>query len=101
MMILTHEETKRQIAEQDPPIEVDQYWVAKNADGEVIRKIRVLAKHPDGENNWIYTDLPSRLIKHDLGRMGIFPEYNLRRIFELEDDTDYENRHGYNEVGDY
>lgn len=63
-------------------IEVNQFWVAYDENRNVIRRIRILAPHPDG--GWIFKDERSKLIKSDLGRMNITPEFNLRYVFELE-----------------
>jgi len=79
--MITHEETIARSVLNDPPIEVNQEWVAKDEDGEVIRILRILAPHPDG--GYIFTDLPSKIVKRDF-HMRVTPEYNLRRIFELK-----------------
>jgi hypothetical protein len=68
----------------DPPVEVDQRWEAFTADGEVTRRLRILALHPDPDNDgrrrWIYAEEPARM-KVEVGRLGICPEINLRIVF--------------------
>lgn len=78
---LSHMETLGAIRENSPPIESNQRWVVRDKDGTILRKLRILAAHPDG--GWIYIDEPSKLIRRDF-EMLVTPEYNLRRIFKLE-----------------
>jgi hypothetical protein len=80
MSTKTYDEVRQQVSDNDPPVEVNQYWVALDNDGNVIRRIRILAPHPDG--GWIFKD--ESMIRLDLGRMSITPEFNLRYVFELE-----------------
>lgn len=81
--VLSHAETLHEIESQSPPIEVNSHWQIVS-DGVVLRHIRILAPHPDG--GYIFIDLPSKLIRRDLGILGICPEYNLRRIFRPVND---------------
>jgi hypothetical protein len=55
-----------------------QVWVAYNKDGKPLRRIKILAKHPEREDSWIYEELNGGIFKTEIGRLGIFPEFNLR-----------------------
>lgn len=78
-MVLAQQAVKN----NDPPIEVNQRWVCYNKAGEVFRRVRILAPHPDG--GWLFVDEASILQKRRLERyIGVFPEFNLRYVMELE-----------------
>jgi len=69
----------------DPLIEVNQVWSCKNTNGEIIRKLRILAQYPnDKEKTWIYEELPSKMNKLGMRRIETCPEFNLRYVFDLE-----------------
>ena len=72
---------QRQVEENSPPIEVNQEWAVFNENGNVLRKIRILAKHPD-KDYWIIEDLQSKLLPCPNG-MSKIPEFNLRYVFQL------------------
>ena len=75
-------ETQRMVRENDPPIEVNQRWIAY-VDGEVYRRLRILAKHPD-EDYWITIDEPAKMKRYGTPQMNLCPEFNLRYVFQLE-----------------
>ncbi|HYT40939.1 MAG TPA: hypothetical protein VEP90_01215 [Methylomirabilota bacterium] len=75
------EDVQAAVANNDPPIEVNQEWAAFNDNGNVIRKVRILAKHPD-QDYWIVEDLKSKLIPYSIGMTKI-PEFNLRYVMQL------------------
>ena len=77
---LTHEETLAAIEANDPPIEVNQYWIIK-ANDKLYRRLRILAPHPDG--GFLFEEQKSDTYRFP-GTIGRCPEYNLRRIFTLE-----------------
>ena len=71
----------------DPPVEVNQEWVVFSDKDEVLRRIRILALHPDlldGKRAWIYQDRPAKMVKLTAGELGVCPEINLRVVFELD-----------------
>jgi hypothetical protein len=72
---------QKEVRENDPPIKVNQEWAAFDEDNNIMRKVRILAKHPD-EDYWIVEDLQSKLIPHPSGMTKI-PEFNLRYVMEL------------------
>ena len=80
--MISLKEAHRRVQENDPPIEINQRWICRNAEGEVLRRLRILAKHPDG--GWIYTDEPAKMIRLTAGEIRCAPEFNLRYVFELE-----------------
>jgi len=68
----------------DPPVEVNQEWIVFNDKDQILRRIRILALHPDlldGKRAWIYQDRPAKMVTLQL---GICPEINLRVVFELD-----------------
>lgn len=75
--------------ENDPPVKVNQRWVCMNAEGEVFRRIRILAAHPDLDTNggrlWITQDEPAKMKRTSYLDLHISPEFNLRYVFELEE----------------
>lgn len=83
-------ETQRAYRENDPPVRVDQRWVAY-VDGEVFRRIRILAPHPDPDTNggrlWITKDEPAKMSRTELW-LNVTPEFNLRYVFELEESNE-------------
>lgn len=79
--------TKTQLAcdNNDPPIEVNQHWIAYFSDGVTIgRRVRIIAQHPDG--GWIYAEAEGGKLKTGrmIGELSRCPEFNLRYVFELE-----------------
>jgi len=68
----------------NPPIEVNQYWVAHLSDGSIGRRLRILAPHPDG--GWIIAEASGGKLKTGrmIGEPSFCPEFNLRYVFELE-----------------
>lgn len=75
--------------ENDPPVEVNQIWSAPGNDGEIFRRVRILAPYPDPDKNggrlWITQDAPSKFLKNRTERpLNISPEFNLRYVFTLE-----------------
>jgi len=74
-------DVQQEVKNNDPPIEVNQEWTAHDENGNVIRKVRILAKHPD-EDYWIVEDLQSKLIPNPSGMTKI-PEFNLRYVMQL------------------
>lgn len=72
---------QEQMKNNNPPIEVNQEWAAFSENGNVNRKVRILAKHPD-EDYWIVEDLQSKLIPNPSGMTKI-PEFNLRYVMQL------------------
>lgn len=81
--------TQKAYRENDPPVEVNQVWSAPNEEGVKLRRVRVLAIHPDSDNDgkrlWITQDVPGGKFKMD-NRLLVCPEFNLRYVFELEHD---------------
>lgn len=81
-------EVDRRIRENDPPIEPNQIWEAK-VKGETIRRVRILAQHPEptpfaqSGRAWIYEEMAGGRIRSEIGRLGVFPEFNLRMICKL------------------
>lgn len=84
--VLDHIDTAKRMKRaksKNPRIEVNQRWIAYGKDGEISRRIRILAEHPDG--GWIYMDEPSKMIKATAYELRWFrEEFNLRYVFELE-----------------
>lgn len=74
-------DTQRAVRENNPPIEINQRWVSR-IDGKVFRRLRILAKHPDG--GWIVCDEPAKMKRMFYGELVRCPEFNLRYVFELE-----------------
>lgn len=64
-----------------PEIEPNQSWVGL-ANGRVLRRLRILAPHPDG--GWIYEEqaVDGKMLER---RISVCPEFNLRYVFELEE----------------
>lgn len=82
--------TLEQCQRNDPRIEVNQRWLVI-INGEVFRRIRILARHPDDIDSrpaWLFKDEPSKMHYRDLTRIGVFPEFNLRYVMTLEANTD-------------
>ena len=82
-------ETREACRANDPPIEVNQRWVCFRESGEVFRRVRILAPHPDldqnwGDRVWIYCDEPAGM-RVSTGDIRTVPEFNLRYVFELEE----------------
>jgi hypothetical protein len=81
---------KKEMKHNSPPMQVGQVWVARDKNGEAIRRIRILGKYPpknkdeEKEQYWIYEDIPGGRMK--LGyHIGLTPELNLRIVFRPED----------------
>jgi hypothetical protein len=80
-------ETQKAYRENDPPIEVNQIWSAPDVFGKCLRRVRVMAIHPDtdkGKRLWITQDVPGGMMKTDFYRLQACPEFNLRYVFKLE-----------------
>lgn len=62
-----------------------QIWRAAT-DDKVIRRVRILAKdpRPNKSNYWIYEELGGGVFRTEIGRLGVFPEFNLKYVCELE-----------------
>lgn len=83
--MLTFDEALKQMQANDPPIEIGEVWVAKNTDGAVLRRLRILALYPSNmEKTWIYEELPSKMNRTGFRRIETCPEFNLRYVFERE-----------------
>ena len=83
-------ETREAYLANDPPIEVNQRWVCFRESGEVFRRLRILAPHPDpdqtdGTRRWIYHDEPAGMKMVDHYVLRDLPEFNLRYVFRLEE----------------
>lgn len=64
-------------------VKPDQQWIARNENGEEIRRLRVLAAHPDG--GWIVVDMPSKMARRmSSWQMVRCPELNLKIVFDLD-----------------
>lgn len=53
------------------------------------RRDKLLARHPDKPELWIYEALPCRMRKHagsGVGQVGVCPEINLRIVMQPEGD---------------
>lgn len=77
--------TRIAIKNNDPPIKVDQHWIAYLSDGVTIgRRVRIIAPHPDG--GWIFAEATGGklLTGRRNGELSVCPEFNLRYVFELE-----------------
>jgi hypothetical protein len=72
----------------NPPIKPGQYWCAYGKDGEVLRRVLILAPVPafssfsKTERSWIYEERPNKMMKEI--RLSTCPEFNLRYVFKLE-----------------
>jgi hypothetical protein len=64
--------------ESDTQIEPGQVWAVYGESGKLLRRIRILAKHPFNDC-WIYERIGAY---H--GELGRIPEFNLRYVFRLE-----------------
>jgi hypothetical protein len=74
----THEETLA----DDRVIESGQIWSI----GGGYRRILIIAKYPGDNSFWVKEELPSKFYPRGPmeERFGLCPEYNLRRIGEIE-----------------
>lgn len=92
-----HKDMRETIAEcmaNEIPVVVGDEWVAFGEDGKVLRRLRILALHPDVDNYtirsggrmWIYQELPAAL-RTQSGRLGIIPEFNLRYVMQKDEDA--------------
>lgn len=85
-------QVNNEIETNDPPIEINQRWVAYNGKRQIIRQLRILAQYPDptpykNDRVWIFIDEPCGahgLLKHNLGDIRVTPEFNLRYVFRLK-----------------
>lgn len=81
--------TKRAIRENDPPIEINQRWVAYDHNGAELRVVRILAPYPyeedeaDEHKYWIVKEEPSKLYRSTSLDIKICQEFNLRYVFQL------------------
>lgn len=77
-------ETQRMVRENDPPIELDQRWVAYDKHGDVFRRLRIVGKHVD--DYWLFQDEPAKMKASFsyYNEVRPIPEFNLRYVFELE-----------------
>jgi hypothetical protein len=85
------------ITGNDPAIRPMQTWVLRSDDGRLMKKLRILAMHPEpyrgnsdgtakSSAQWIYKEEPiaGRQIIETV--LSWIPEYNLRRLFVLDYD---------------
>lgn len=82
----------RQIKENDPPIRPNQIWEAR-ANRRVIRRIRILARHPDPTpfaekgRAWLFQEITGAVfggtMRVEIGRISVTPEFNLRYVLRL------------------
>lgn len=81
---------RKAIIENDPPVEPGQYWQIYNSNGEVLRRIRILAPdtftigHDDGyaKRGWLFQEHRGKM-QTGHGRLGICPEFNLRYLYKM------------------
>lgn len=76
---MNHLERTRRARSKEISIEPNQRWISV-VDGRLLRRLRVLAEHPDG--GWLLEDEPIGGRRER--RIVICPEFNLRYMFELE-----------------
>lgn len=81
----TYQQAQYGCRENRPAIEVNQRWVGYNKEGQVFRRVRILAKHPDG--GWIIKDEPAIIKRDNYALLTVCPEFNLRLVFEIERST--------------
>lgn len=82
-------QTKKEMDENDPPIEPMSVWVGRGTNHAVFRRIRILTLDPrpndHNERRWIYELMhPDGRVIVDAGMLGTTPEFNLRHVFEIE-----------------
>lgn len=72
----------------DPPIRVNQRWIALDSKGMVARRLRILASYPDEDQRsatkrrWIVQDEPAGMRLSN--ELRVTEELNLRYVFSLE-----------------
>lgn len=79
--MISHAVVEKEMELGIPKIEPNQVWVIYGDNLEVLRKIRILAIHPD--DGFIFQELRSKSFRKEL-EMSRIPEYNLRRLFDLK-----------------
>lgn len=81
-------DTQDEYNRNDPPVKANQRWICFDREGEVYRRLRILAMHPDpdfdGKRQWIYVDEAAKMRIRHLGELRVCPEFNLRYVFQLE-----------------
>ena len=85
------EEVRKAIQMNYPSIHPNQVWSVKNKNGGILRRIRILALHPDrteseNDRQWIFQELASQMVRTGIGEISYIQEFNLRYVYELEDD---------------
>lgn len=63
-------------------IEPLQVWDIGPGNPKPMRKIKILAKHPEKGATWIYEEMAGGVFNSEIGRVGLFPEYNLRYMYD-------------------
>lgn len=96
-MGLDHDQTMAAITGNNPEIRPMQCWILYAEDGRPMKRLRILAKHPEphgdgvghhegGRTQWIYrTEVTHGTQVIEL-MLEWIPEYNLRRLFTLDED---------------
>jgi hypothetical protein len=78
----------REVAANDPPVEVGQIWIARGKGRKIIRRMQILASlrsdlAPNRNGRWwIVRDLPSKMMR--ASHISTIPEFNLRYVFRLQ-----------------
>jgi hypothetical protein len=71
----------------DPPIELGQVWSARSKEGKILRSIRIVALYDfpttSKRNTWIVEDIYPKT-----GYLRRCDEFNLRYVFELDQDQE-------------
>lgn len=78
-----------QIHTNEPKLSIGDYWVAKDTDGEVLRRVRIVGRYPF-DNDHYYILIEEQPAKMKTGRdfeIGKCPEFNLRYVFSPEEVT--------------
>lgn len=86
--------TKMEIENNDPPIEVNQIWRTPESLKQTVplRRVRILAEYVPHEEigpnyagrHWIIQEMPGGVMRLAIGELRVIPEFNLRYVFELE-----------------
>lgn len=81
-------------------IKPGQFYVAKDDDGEVLRRLRIIGDYPftdtprgtniKSDDYVLIEDFPSKMIKHSVGEIRLCPRHNLMMVFELEEEENDE-----------
>lgn len=88
---ITLKSASQSMKDNYPPIEINQRWICLNSHGEVFRRLRILALHPDtykGMRQWIYCDEPAKFKMSYYGELKVCREFNLRYVFHLEESNE-------------